>query len=240
MNTALPYRPFARAFALVATAICFATACTPASSSAPAAAATPAPAAATPTPAPAALTDIRIVLHTNKGDIAGTLFASKAPMTVANYLNLASRGFYDGILFHRVINSPQPFMIQGGDPLSKDESMRARWGSGGPGYKFADETRRDLKLDKPGVFAMANSDQGKTAYSNTGMTNGSQFFITHVATSWLDGMHTVFGQVTKGQDVVNKIAIGDKILKIEILDSTEALFKAQADNLAKWNAVLKK
>jgi peptidyl-prolyl cis-trans isomerase B (cyclophilin B) len=194
-------------------------------------------AAPAPTPAPAPIKDIRIVLHTTKGDIAGTLFATKAPMTVANYLNLATKGFYDGLLFHRVIAD---FMIQGGDPLSKDESMKARWGSGGPGYNFRDETRQDLKLDKPGVFAMANSDQGKTAYSNTGMTNGSQFFITHKATSWLDGMHTVFGQVTKGQDVVNKIAQGDKITKIEILDPTDVLFKAQAENLAKWNAVLKK
>ena len=200
---------------------------------APAAAPTP-----TPSPAPAtAVKDIRIVMTTSKGEIALTVFASKTPMTAASFLNLAQKGFYNGILFHRVIAS---FMIQGGDPLSKDEAMRPRWGSGSPGYRFGDETRRDLKHDKPGILSMANSDQGKAAYSNTGMTNGSQFFITHVPTPHLDGMHTVFGEVTKGQDVVNKIAIGDKITKIEILDPTDALYKAQADNLAKWNAVLPK
>jgi peptidyl-prolyl cis-trans isomerase B (cyclophilin B) len=201
-------------------------------------AAAPAAPAAAPAPAPAvAVQDIRVVMTTTKGEIALTVFASKTPMTAASFLNLAQKGFYNGILFHRVIAS---FMIQGGDPLSKDESMRARWGSGNPGYRFGDETRRDLKHDKPGILSMANSDQGKAAYSNTGMTNGSQFFITHVATPHLDGMHTVFGAVTKGQDVVNKIAIGDKITKIEILDPTDALFKAQAENLAKWNAVLPK
>ncbi len=221
MKTSFLLRSLAGVFALAAsTLVLRAAASTPA--------ATPAPAPTT-APAPAAIKDIRIILHTSKGDIAGTLFASKAPMTVANYLNLASKGFYDDLTFHRVIPN---FMIQGGDPAGK--------GTGGPGYQFGDETRKDLKLDKPGVFAMANADQGKTAYSNTGITNGSQFFITHVSTPWLDGMHTVFGEVTKGQDVVNKIAQGDKITKIEILDPTDALFKAQAENLAKWNAVLKK
>lgn len=186
--------------------------------------------AAAPAPAPAAaVKDIRIVMTTSKGEIALTVFASKTPMTAANFLNLARKGFYNGLTFHRVIAD---FMIQGGDPLGT--------GTGSPGYRFGDETRKDLKLDKPGILAMANADQGKVAYSNTGNTNGSQFFITHKATPWLDGMHTVFGEVTKGQDVVNKIAIGDKITKIEILDPTDALFKAQADNLAKWNAVLKK
>jgi peptidyl-prolyl cis-trans isomerase B (cyclophilin B) len=176
-----------------------------------------------------AVKDIRIVMTTSKGEIVLTVFASKTPMTAANFLNLAQKGFYNGLTFHRVIAD---FMIQGGDPLGT--------GTGSPGYRFGDETRKDLKLDKPGILAMANADQGKVAYSNTGNTNGSQFFITHKATPWLDGMHTVFGEVTKGQDVVNKIAIGDKITKIEILDPTDALFKAQADNLAKWNAVLKK
>jgi peptidyl-prolyl cis-trans isomerase B (cyclophilin B) len=195
------------------------------------AAAAPAAPAVAPVPVPAApaVKDIRIVMTTSKGEIALTVFASKAPMTAANFLNLAQKGFYNGLTFHRVIAD---FMIQGGDPLGT--------GTGSPGYRFGDETRRDLKLDKPGVLAMANADQGKQAYSNTGNTNGSQFFITHVATPHLDGMHTVFGQVTKGQDVVNRIAMGDKITKIEILDPTADLFKAQADNLAKWNAVLKK
>ncbi len=178
---------------------------------------------------PPGLADIRVILHTSKGDIAGKLYASKAPATVANFLNLATKGFYNGLTFHRVIPN---FMIQGGDPRGN--------GTGGPGYEFGDETRKDLKFDHPGVFAMANSDQGKVAYSNAGHTNGSQFFITHVPTDWLNGMHTIFGDVTKGQNVVNQIAGGDKIVSIEILDSTDALFKAQAANLDKWNAVLKK
>ena len=180
---------------------------------------------------PAPVKDIRIVLHTGKGDIEGTLFASKVPMTVANYLNLAKKGLYDGLTFHRVIPN---FMIQGGDPTGT--------GGGDRGYKFADETRKDLKHDKPGIFSMANSDRpgSKEAYSNGGQTNGCQFFITHVPTPHLDGLHTVFGEVTKGQDVVNKIAIGDKITKIDVLDPTDDLFKAQAANLEKWNASLKK
>lgn len=180
----------------------------------------PAAKPAAPTPAPAAVTDIRIVLKTSKGDIEATLFASKVPMTVANFLNLASKGFYDGLTFHRVIPN---FMIQGGDPLGN--------GTGGPGYKFADEFDPSLRHNKPGIFSMANAGPG---------TNGSQFFITHVATPHLDGRHSVFGEVTKGQNVVDRVSRGDKIEKIEILDSTDALFAAQAENLAKWNAVLKK
>ncbi len=168
--------------------------------------------------APAKVTDIKIKITTSKGDIEGTIFASKVPMTAANYLNLAKRGFYNGLTFHRVIPN---FMIQGGDPEGR--------GTGGPGYKFGDEFDATLKHSKPGIFSMANSGPG---------TNGSQFFITHVPTAWLDGKHSVFGEVTKGLDVVNKIAGGDKITKIEILDSTDALFAAQAENLKKWNAVL--
>lgn len=164
--------------------------------------------------------DIRIILHTNKGDIEATLYASKVPITAANFLNLASKKFYDGITFHRVIPD---FMIQGGDPQGT--------GTGGPGYKFADEIDRSLKHDKPGIFSMANAGPN---------TNGSQFFITHVPTPHLDGKHAVFGAVTKGQDVVNKIAKGDKITSIEILDPTDELFKAQSANIEKWSASLKK
>jgi peptidyl-prolyl cis-trans isomerase B (cyclophilin B) len=176
------------------------------------------------------MADIRIILHTDKGSIEGTIFADKTPMTAANFLNLAQRGYYDGIKFHRVIPN---FMIQGGDPTGT--------GSGGPGYKFADETTRELKHSKPGVFSMANSDpQSKVAYSNPpNGSNGSQFFVTHVPTDWLDGKHTVFGEVTKGQDVVNAIKQGDKIKSIDVLDSTADLFAAQKANLDKWNAVLK-
>lgn len=162
-----------------------------------------------------AMDDIRIIVKTNKGDIEGTLFASKAPVTVANYLNLAKRGYYDGITFHRVIPN---FMIQGGDPTGT--------GAGGPGYRFEDEVKTGLKHDKAGIFSMANAGPG---------TNGSQFFITHLPTPHLDGKHTVFGEVTKGQDVVNSIAQGDKILKIEILDSPDALFEAQKARIAEWN-----
>jgi peptidyl-prolyl cis-trans isomerase B (cyclophilin B) len=147
-------------------------------------------------------------------------------MTVANYLNLAKKGFYDGLTFHRVIPD---FMIQGGDPEGT--------GRGGPGYKFADEFDPSLRHTKGGIFSMANSGPGSP--ENPG-TNGSQFFITHVATPWLNDHHSVFGEVTKGMSVVNTISVGDKITKIEVLDSTDALFAAQAVNLAKWNAVLKK
>ena len=163
--------------------------------------------------------DIRIILHTDKGDIHGTIFASKVPMTAANYLNLATRGYYNGIKFHRVIPD---FMIQGGDPTGT--------GSGGPGYNFPDEIDKSLRHTKPGIFSMANAGPG---------TNGSQFFVTHVPCPWLDGKHAVFGEVTEGQDVVNKIAAGDKIKGIEILDPTEELFASQKASLDKWNAVLK-
>ena len=172
--------------------------------------------AADPTP----VKDIRIILHTSKGDIEGTLFASKAPITVANYLSLAKKGYYDGLTFHRVIKD---FMVQGGDPTGT--------GSGGPGYKFADEIDPSLKHSKPGMFSMANAGPN---------TNGSQFFITHVPTPWLDGKHAIFGEVTKGQDIVNSIVAGDKISKIEVLDPTDDLFKAQSVNIEKWNASMKK
>lgn len=167
----------------------------------------------------AVMSDIRIIVKTGKGDIEGTLFASKTPITVANFLNLAQRGFYNGITFHRVIPD---FMIQGGDPDGT--------GGGGPGYTFEDEFRPDLKHTKPGIFSMANRGP---------RTNGSQFFITHVPTAWLDGKHTVFGEVTKGQEVVNAIKQGDKINSIEILDSTDELFAAQKANIDRWNKSLK-
>ena len=164
--------------------------------------------------------DIRIIVKTDKGDIEGVLYPSKAPVTVANFLNLAKRGYYNDLKFHRVIPD---FMVQGGDPTGT--------GSGGPGYRFEDECSPELKHDKPGIFSMANAGPG---------TNGSQFFITHVPTPWLDGKHTVFGSVTKGQDIVNAVAQGDKIKSIEILDPTDDLFKAQSKRLEEWNAILDK
>jgi peptidyl-prolyl cis-trans isomerase B (cyclophilin B) len=113
-------------------------------------------------------------------------------------------------------------MIQGGDPTGT--------GSGGPGYNFADEIDRALKHHKAGMFSMANSGPN---------SNGSQFFITHVPTPWLDGKHAIFGEVTRGQEVVNSIAQGDKIQSIDVLDSTDELFAAQSANIEKWNAKLK-
>ena len=163
--------------------------------------------------------DIRIKITTGKGIVALTLFASQTPVTVANFLNLAQRGFYNGLKFHRVIEN---FMIQGGDPTGT--------GSGGPGYRFEDECTPALRFTKPGLLAMANAGPG---------TNGSQFFITHVPTSWLNNKHTIFGEVTTGQEVVDAIAQGDKITGIEILDPTDELFQAQAARIEKWNASLK-
>ncbi len=164
--------------------------------------------------------DIRIVLKTTKGEIKGKLYASKAPLTVANFLNLASKGYYDGITFHRVIPD---FMIQGGDPTGT--------GRGGPGYRFEDEFGEGLFHNRPGLFSMANAGPN---------TNGSQFFITHVPTPHLDGKHAIFGEVTEGQNVVNSIEKGDKIVGITILDSTDALFELKKDRIAEWNKALGK
>ena len=124
-------------------------------------------------------------LSTDNGDIVLELFADKTPHTVNNFVFLANEGFYDGTIFHRVIAD---FMVQGGDPTGT--------GTGGPGYRFADEFHPSLKHSKPGIFSMANAGPG---------TNGSQFFITHVPTAWLDGKHSVFGQVISGMDVLMSI-----------------------------------
>ncbi len=144
--------------------------------------------------------DIDVILHTRKGDINLTLYATKAPKTVTNFVELAKAGYYDGLIFHRVIPD---FMIQGGCPQGR--------GTGGPGYKFEDEIHPDLKHDSPGILSMANAGPG---------TNGSQFFITHVETGWLDGNHTVFGKVKSeaDQSVVNDIRMGDDIISVEIVD----------------------
>jgi len=129
---------------------------------------------------------VKIRIETTMGDIDADLYADKAPKTVANFVSLADKGFYDGLTFHRVIPG---FMIQTGDPTGT--------GAGGPGYKFEDEFSPALKHDKPGILSMANSGPN---------TNGSQFFITEKPTSWLDGKHSVFGQVTSGMETVKKIA----------------------------------
>ena len=134
----------------------------------------------------------RVVLETTQGNIEIKFFPQQAPKAVENFMRLVKRGYYDGTLFHRVIKG---FMIQGGDPFTKDDTMMDRWGTGGPGYQFEDEIN-DQKIVR-GVLAMANAGPG---------TNGSQFFIvTAESAPWLDGKHTVFGKVVKGMDIVDRI-----------------------------------
>lgn len=138
-------------------------------------------------------------IQTNRGEIVIDLHADKVPNTVNNFVSLARDGFYDGISFHRVIAD---FMVQGGDPTGS--------GRGGPGYRFNDEFHPELVHDGPGVLSMANAGPN---------TNGSQFFITHVATNWLDNKHSVFGRVRRGQDVVDSIQQGDVMERVEIEES---------------------
>ena len=147
-------------------------------------------------------------METDKGTMVIELFADKTPKTVNNFVFLSREGYYDGVIFHRVIDN---FMVQGGDPTGS--------GMGGPGYKFGDEFDPSLKHDKRGVLSMANAGPG---------TNGSQFFITHVATPWLDGKHSVFGQIVEGLDVLMSIPARDpnnrnapavKIISITIEES---------------------
>ncbi|HYD35357.1 MAG TPA: peptidylprolyl isomerase [Vitreimonas sp.] len=141
-------------------------------------------------------------IMTNKGAITFELYRDKAPLTTANFLNLVKEGFYNGIVFHRVIPD---FMAQVGDPLTKDPTKQGMWGSGGPGYTIADEFGEGLAHDSEGMVSMAN------AGPNTG---GSQFFITYAATPWLDGKHAIFGKVTAGMDVLKSLENGDTITEI--------------------------
>ena len=159
-------------------------------------------------------------LKTEKGAIHLRLFTDKTPLTVANFVNLANRGFYNNLKFHRVIGD---FMIQGGCPKGN--------GTGGPGYKFCDEFCADLRHDKPGILSMANSGPN---------TNGSQFFITHVPTPWLDGHHTVFGEVIGEEDmkVVNSISQNDRIDSIIIDGDASGLLAAVQSDVAAWNSKL--
>ena len=155
--------------------------------------------------------------ETSRGPIKIELYPDKAPLTVANFVNLAKRGFYDGLNFHRVIAD---FMIQGGCPEGS--------GRGGPGYRFEDETNNGVRHER-GVLSMANAGPN---------TNGSQFFITHVPTPWLDGKHTVFGKVTEGLDVVDAVKQGDLITKVTIEGDADAVLAAKAERVAEWNRFL--
>ena len=160
------------------------------------------------------------VIESSKGKIKLELFADQVPYTVANFVNLATRGFYNGLIFHRVIPD---FMVQGGCPHGT--------GTGEPGYRFEDEFDSSLIHDKPGVLSMANAGPN---------TNGSQFFITHVPTPWLDGKHSVFGMVISDadQDVVNNIVQGDKIESITIEGDTSDLLEKAKDKVDYWNEIL--
>lgn len=161
-------------------------------------------------------------METSKGTINITLFADQTPVTVANFVNLAGRGYYNGLKFHRVISN---FMIQGGCPQGS--------GMGGPGYDFEDEFSKDLRHDRAGILSMANSGPA---------SNGSQFFITHGPTPHLDGKHTVFGAVVGDEDqkVVNSIAKDDIIQKITIEGDASELMKKVEEKLTKWNQIIDK
>ena len=163
---------------------------------------------------------MKAIITTSKGDINLKLYPDKTPVTVANFVNLAKRNYYDGLIFHRVIDN---FMIQGGCPQGI--------GIGGPGYQFEDECTSELKHDKPGKLSMANSGPG---------TNGSQFFITHVPTDWLDGKHTVFGEIETDadQEIVNSIQMGDTMSSDEIVGETAELFESVKDKLEMCNEIL--
>ena len=162
----------------------------------------------------------KATMQTNQGTIEIELFDDDAPKTVENFKKLANDGFYNGVIFHRVIPD---FMIQGGCPQGS--------GTGGPGYKFEDEIVAGLKHDRPGILSMANAGPG---------TNGSQFFITHAAAPWLDGKHTVFGVVADAADkaVVDKIRNGDEITSITIKGDAEPLLAKEKAHIDQWNAVL--
>lgn len=164
--------------------------------------------------------DIIAKMDTTKGAINLKLFADMVPLTVASFVNLARRGFYDGLSFHRVIKE---FMVQGGCPLGT--------GSGEPGYRFEDEFDRRLAHDRPGMLSMANAGP---------KTNGSQFFITHVPCPWLDGKHAVFGAVASkaDMDVVNAIAQGDKINTVTIEGDTTELYSKMQARIDQWNNAL--
>ena len=164
---------------------------------------------------------MKVKIMTDKGDININLLPEKSPVTVANFVNLAKKGYYDGLKFHRVIDN---FMAQGGDPTGT--------GAGGPGYQFEDEADNGLNFSKSGKLAMANAGPG---------TNGSQFFITTVPTEWLNGNHTIFGEVVSDDDlkVVKKLSNGDVMKKVVVEGDVDAFLKTQKNRVDSWNKILK-
>lgn len=164
---------------------------------------------------------MKVKIMTEKGDININLLPEKSPVTVANFVNLAKKGYYDGLNFHRVIDN---FMAQGGDPTGT--------GAGGPGYRFEDEVNNGLNFSKAGKLAMANAGPG---------TNGSQFFITTVPTEWLNGNHTIFGEVVSDDDlkVVKKLSNGDVMKKVVVEGDVDAFLKTQKNRVDSWNKTLK-
>ena len=164
---------------------------------------------------------MKVKIMTDKGDININLLPEKSPVTVANFVNLAKKGYYDGLKFHRVIDN---FMAQGGDPTGT--------GAGGPGYQFEDEVDNGLNFSKSGKLAMANAGPG---------TNGSQFFITTVPTEWLNGNHTIFGEVVSDDDlkVVKKLSNGDVMKKVVVEGDVDAFLKTQKNRVDSWNKTLK-
>ena len=164
---------------------------------------------------------MKVKIITAKGDVNINLLSDKSPVTVANFVNLAKKGYYDGLKFHRVIDN---FMAQGGDPTGT--------GMGGPGYRFEDEVNNGLNFSKAGKLAMANAGPG---------TNGSQFFITTVPTEWLNGNHTIFGEVASEADldVVKKLSNGDVMTKVVVEGDVDAFLKTQKTRVDSWNKTLK-
>ena len=164
---------------------------------------------------------MKVKIMTEKGDININLLPEKSPVTVANFVNLAKKGYYDGLKFHRVIDN---FMAQGGDPTGT--------GAGGPGYQFEDEVNNGLNFSKAGKLAMANAGPA---------TNGSQFFITTVPTEWLNGNHTIFGEVVSDDDlkVVKKLSNGDVMKKVVVEGDVDTFLKTQKNRVDSWNKTLK-
>jgi peptidyl-prolyl cis-trans isomerase B (cyclophilin B) len=160
--------------------------------------------------------ELYAVIDTSRGTMEFMLYKQVAPLTVANFVNLATRGFYDGLTFHRV---EPDFMAQGGDPAAD--------GSGGPGYQFEDEIA--MRLNQEGILAMANAGPA---------TNGSQFFITHLATPHLNGGHTVFGLIQSGREVIRQIRVGDVINSITIIGDAASALERRRERVTEWNRIL--